>query len=262
MRLLILLVCAAGCMVSNGLQYDAISETNLYHIAKIRKGMSEKQVLQIMHKPYDYETFEVADDIYDVWFYVTKPTGLDQTRMVPQNLTPLTFKNGILVGTGYSWYYYAMKEEAAEVATQNPEPEKPNSQDVEDADFEKALKTFPEKSPPPSSPPTNPPPTKTLTSNAAVEKEKGPSQVQIGMSKAEVTNVLGSPSKQETFSVNGETYEVWFYEVPLTFKNGILVGMTADYYQGIRGGPHRLDCYGKEGERMEGDEAEQNFNFW
>ena len=85
-------MCVASCVTNNGLQYEAVSSTNLYHIARVQKGMGEKQVLQIMHKPYQYESFEVCGDIYDVWFYVTKTTGLDQSRMVPQNLTPLTFK--------------------------------------------------------------------------------------------------------------------------------------------------------------------------
>lgn len=145
----------AGCMASNGLQYEAASETNLYHIAKLRKGMNEKQVLQIMHKPYSYESFQVDDDVYDVWFYVTRTTGLDQTRMVPQNLTPLTFKNGVLVGTEYYWYYYAMKEEAAERAvhlpTPAPETKKPS---IEDKEFEEVLKKTQQQAKPANQSPT------------------------------------------------------------------------------------------------------------
>ncbi len=138
-------ICLAGCVASNALQYESMSETNLYHLAKVRKGMSERQVLQIMHKPYSYESFQVDDDIYDVWFYVTRSTGLDQTRMVPQNLTPLTFKNGTLVGTGYNWYYYAMKEQAMEAEAQRPTPAKPPSRDAEDKEFEKLLRAPPTK---------------------------------------------------------------------------------------------------------------------
>ncbi len=436
-------VAVSGCMVSNGLQYEAISETNHYHIARLRKGMSEKQVLQIMHKPYSYETFQVEEDIYDVWFYVTRPTGLDQTRMVPQNLTPLTFKNGVLVGTGYNWYYYAMKEQAAEAAAQAPQSEVPKSQESEDIEFEKALKTPPSgqstsspMTPSPSIPPAPPaptspslsaptmsqmsmgpsicPPEKKLSQivkgmtetqvfrvmgepiqfktfelggdtydiwfyetvpnktgrpsivpqqttplifkNAflismsqdkyfelkeTAEQEKGEkeeaasnaveepveeeeetppcpeisqpevpspaespeptviskgilslikpweppavlgvnpktfSQIQLGMSETEVTNLLGAPSNYETFQINQDVYDVWFYEVapskkkevskrvPLTFKNAVLVGMTQDYYDGIReGSEERVNCYDQKGDRMQEDESEQNFNFW
>src|SRR5262245_55526438 len=99
-------VCLTGCVSNTALQYDAVSTTNLYHLAKIRKGMNEAQVLQVMRQPYEYETFELDEDIYDVWFYVTNPTVLGQSRMVAQNLTPLSFKNGILVGTGYDYYYF------------------------------------------------------------------------------------------------------------------------------------------------------------
>ncbi|OGN68685.1 MAG: hypothetical protein A3I67_02965 [Chlamydiae bacterium RIFCSPLOWO2_02_FULL_45_22] len=129
-----------GCLASNGLTYESIATTNQYHLAKVRKGMSETQVLQIMHKPYSYESFQAEGDIYDVWFYVTWPTGLDQTRMVAQNLTPLTFKNGILVGTGYSWYYYAMKTQSMELEETQPKSPQHPSQDAEDEAFEEALK--------------------------------------------------------------------------------------------------------------------------
>lgn len=112
-------VLLTGCMVSNGLQYDAVSETNIYHLFRINKGMTEGEVIAIMGGPYMYEPYVVDNTYYDVWFYVTRPTVLDQTRMVPQNLTPLTFKNGILVGTGYVYYYHvynlAMKEEIAQM---------------------------------------------------------------------------------------------------------------------------------------------------
>ena len=128
-------------MASNALTYDSQATINQSHLARVRKGMSEKQVLQIMRKPYSYETFQVEDDVYDVWFYVTKPTGLDQTRMVAQNLTPLTFKNGILVGNGYTWYYYAMKAESMELEPQKPIPiEHHKKSTTEDEAFEKVLR--------------------------------------------------------------------------------------------------------------------------
>lgn len=423
----------AGCLTSNGLEYEAISDTNQYHLARVRKGMSEKQVLQIMHKPYSYETFQVDDDIYDVWFYVIRPIGLDQTRMVPQNLTPLTFKNGVLVGTGYNWYYYAMKEQVAEAAAQIPEIETPKTQEAEDKKFEKDLKTYPKTSAPSQdkAAPTKkapedqnlPPNVHIISQNEAAVcesceeplqetpcascqqapcdpcagKECGPtrfsvlskgmtesqvfrvfgepmkhetfqigyhiydawfydtigsptakpsiipqnqtiltfknavlislsdedfyelkkqaedmlaekqapaaleaipppmsqkktifkpyvpkaplgavskkefSKVYKGMRESEVMKALGGSEKQDTFMIGEDTYNIWFYEVgkknaiiPLTFKNGILVGMTADEYNSVKdkAGEDRIDGYDEEGERMEEDESEQNFNYW
>lgn len=243
-------ICFSSCMVSNGLEYESLSETNLYHIARIRKGMSEKQVLQIMHKPYSYETFEVEDDIYDVWFYVTRATGLDQTRMVPQNLTPLTFKNGILVGTGYYWYYYAMKEQAGEIAAQKPEVEKPKTQEAEDADFEKALRTPPQKGSPPPNGIQKTPEKEKLPPNVRIVQNEGLSNrfsfLSRGMSETEVINILGEPMKYETFQIGYDVFDVWFYDTiasksgktsiipqnmtPLIFKNAVLISMSDEEF--------------------------------
>ncbi len=263
-------ICFTGCMVSNGLQYEAMSETNIYHIARVRKGMSERQVLQIMHKPYSYESFDVGDDVYDVWFYVTRATGLDQTRMVPQNLTPLTFKNGVLVGTGYNWYYYAMKGQADEIASQKPEVEKGKSQQEEDLDFEKALKSTvkPQAAPPSANPiqntPAKPaqeklPPNEHIIMNGAIScgacptKVCGPNRFSVlskGMSETQVVNIVGEPVRYETFEMGPDVFDVWFYEVvasksgkpsivpqnmvPLTFKNAVLISMDDDDFYNLK----------------------------
>ena len=273
-----------SCVTNNGLQYEAVSSTNLYHIARVQKGMGEKQVLQIMHKPYQYESFEVCGDIYDVWFYVTKTTGLDQSRMVPQNLTPLTFKNGVLVGTGYYWYYFAMREQAAELATKNPPPKKPKSQDDEDKEFEKALDDL-EKTRSKTSTQTTEagqPSVKPLGSiikpwNAPLGvSPRAFSKIPRGMSETEVSNAIGPPSGSETLQVDEDVYDVWFYDitpskktmtpkkVPIIFKNGAVSGKGMNDYNDVRkaAGQDNVDGYGREGERMQEDDSDQNFNFW
>jgi hypothetical protein len=123
-------------MTSNSLEYLAVSDKNVRHLSHIEKGMSEREVMVIMHKPYRYEVFEFGQDVYDVWFYVTKTTILDQTRMVPQNLTPLTFKNGILVGKGYDYYNYLVKMEDDQFKYPQDEMKEERTEDVE---TEKAL---------------------------------------------------------------------------------------------------------------------------
>jgi len=241
--------------------------------------MDERRVLQIMHRPYSYETYEFDGDVYDVWFYVTKPTGLDQTRMVPQNLTPLTFKNGTLVGTGYSWYYYAMNGEAAEYERDNPPPPKPKSQEVEDAEFEKTLNTYTDKTvvkkvpaPPVAAQPLQEP----AKNNRSILKpwKKGPpiadttpkafSKIRLGMTETEVTNQIGSASNFETFEIKGDVYDIWFYDdAPLTFKNGVLIGKTSDDYNRIKDSHSSVNGgYNREADRMQEDESEQNFNYW
>ncbi|MGB7978932.1 MAG: DUF3192 domain-containing protein [Chlamydiales bacterium] len=260
-----LTVCTTGCLSNNGLEYESVAYNAQYHLARIRKGMNEREVIQIMHKPYSYESFQVGDDIYDVWFYVTRTSVLDQSRMVPQNLTPLTFKNGILVGTGYSWYYYAMKEQAAESAAPASQSEQKKSQEVEDQEFEQALKSTPTKTLP-----------KETSLNAPIPKtplgvtEKNFMQVRKGMSEEEVAKLLGSTEDQESLSIGGDQYDFWFYEVapkkkkglvkkiPLTFKNGTLVGTTQDDYDQIKG----KDQINREAERMQEEDAEQNFDYW
>jgi outer membrane protein assembly factor BamE (lipoprotein component of BamABCDE complex) len=303
-------LCAAGCMANNALEYEAVSENNLYHIAKIRKGMSEKQIMQIMGKPYDYESFQIEDDIYDVWFYVTKPTGLDQTRMVPQNLTPITFKNGIFVGTGYYWYYFAMKEQARDAAAKETAPlqKKEELQNSgEDLNLEKALKEstkpvspiIPVKpsvqtpkntssaEPPLKAPqlePISQKPAQSMKLNqlgmfAAVHVEQL-SKVKLGMSETEVKRILGKDLNQETIQIGEDQYRILFYEissklnqpaqvVPFTFKNGLLVDMTEEYYEQIKAksvppkkAEEEVHGYNKEDDRMEEDASEQNFNFW
>lgn len=246
-----------GCMANNSLEYDSVASNNLYHIARIRKGMSEGQVVRIMHKPYSYETFEVGEDVYDVWFYVTRTTGLDQTRMVPQNLTPLTFKNGILVGTGYYWYYYVMKEQTDQAAAEAGPVEPRKTQDQEDKEFEDALKPYPDQT----------------TQAASSVKIKAPlakidlSKARIGMTETEVTNILGSPTSLESYQVGQDVYDVWFYEdksKPLTFKNGVLVAKTPSYYNKIKKASKstQVNGYDQRGEQMEEGESEQNFDYW
>lgn len=252
----------SGCLTNNSLQYESVSTTNLYHIALVRKGMSEKEVLRIMHKPYSYESFDVGEDIYDVWFYVTRATGLDQSRMVPQNLTPLTFKNGILVGTGYYWYYYAMKEQANDLAARNPPPPKPKTQEQEDKEFENALRpSSPAKNAPPPAPaaPNTPPkpaplapnsPPKQTTHAPAPQFCPDLSQITRGMTESQVFAIMGKPVRHQTLTSGSDTYDVWFYETipsvtgapslipqqttPLLFKNAYLISKTEEAYFELR----------------------------
>jgi outer membrane protein assembly factor BamE (lipoprotein component of BamABCDE complex) len=150
----------SGCLANNGLGTMADSEVNISRISRLYIGMKQTEVLQIMRQPYSHETFEINDATYDVWFYVTRPTVLGQSRMVPQNLTPLTFKNGELIGWGFAYYDYLLKEEDAIAA------EKAGASDkkLEDEELERILqspsnnKTPPKTAPPAKTPPPPPPP--------------------------------------------------------------------------------------------------------
>ncbi|HSX10597.1 MAG TPA: hypothetical protein VLF94_02635 [Chlamydiales bacterium] len=293
-------VCLAGCVSNTGLQTDAVSETNRYRLSRVRKGMYEAQVLSVMRQPYNYETFQIGEDVYDVWFYVTNPTVLGQSRMVAQNLTPLSFKNGILVGTGYDYYYFITREMAKQRAAEAPPKEvippvqprapKPTTAapskaepEVENKGLEKSLQKAVEPTPTQGPNPGNlqpsPQPTAPIISNAEPPAKrrrlfplgaKQPiSQVRKGMSEDEVQGIMGAPVDTQTFELGEDIYNVWFYgsgkkRTPLTFKNGKLAGMTNDYYNGIKqaASHDQIEGYDKKGERMQQDETEQDFDYW
>ena len=311
-------ICLAGCMTNKGLETDAVADNNRYHLSKVRKGMYEAQVLSIMRQPYKYESFELGEDIYDVWFYVTNPTVLGQSRMVAQNLTPLSFKNGVLVGTGYDYYYYVTRESAKQAAaalppepktppvqprppsqtpeapTQAPAPKSKKTSPAENKGLEESLqKAVKPTSPPPQSPAPapkqskpetlqpDPKPTAPILSLTEPDAEQGNcaslfsrksglSKVRKGMSEAEVQEAMGAPVDSQSFELGEDNYEVWFYEtknshrIPLTFKNGILVSTTSDYYEGIKqaASHDQVNGYDKKGERMQQDEMEQDFDYW
>ncbi|MBU6382929.1 MAG: DUF3192 domain-containing protein [Verrucomicrobia bacterium] len=258
---------AGGCLASNALQYEAMSETNQYRLMRIREGMSEREVLQIMRAPYNYETFDVEGDIYDIWFYVTRTTVLDQTRMVPQNLTPLAFRNGILVGRGYQWYYYALNAQGC--MPMQEESEEPHAD--QNTNLEHSLESI-EKTEPKKEPQKLPPNVHIIgkqweREHAAIASAtvKALSDVRLGMNQSQVKNKLGRADHQETFRGKDNVYDVWFYQVgntnvPLTFQNGILVGKTEQMYNKIKA--KCTDCYDREGERLEQDASDQNFNYW
>lgn len=112
------------CMSNQGLSSLASADLNVKHFSMLSLGMSQKEVLQIMRKPHSYESFEIKGDIYDVWFYVVSPTVLGQSRMVAQNLTPVAFKNGKLLGWGYRFYNHFV-EETAKAKTEAKEKDTP-----------------------------------------------------------------------------------------------------------------------------------------
>ncbi|MEN9654778.1 MAG: hypothetical protein RL235_890 [Chlamydiota bacterium] len=132
----------SSCYLPNqGLSSMAESETNTQNFSRLNLGMDQPSVLKIMRSPYSKETFTHEGDLYEIWFYVTKPTVLGQSRMVPQNLTPLTFRNHMLIGWGYEYYNYLVRQEKLEEEKKNPKrvlpPTKPAN---ENRDLEKALK--------------------------------------------------------------------------------------------------------------------------
>ncbi len=120
--------------VSNNVLADAhAADNNVNRLSRISLRMNQEEVLAIMHAPYEKETYRVGEDRYDVWFYVTTVTVLGQSRMVPKNLTPLTFRNQQLVGVGYDYYHWVQKREPV-----RPRPAR--IEEPEDKELEQQLK--------------------------------------------------------------------------------------------------------------------------
>lgn len=104
-----------GCMGNDGLRSSAVADANVINLSKISLGMKQDEVLSVMKEPYSEEKIALDGSQFEVWFYITSPTVLGQTKMVAANLTPLTFKNGELIGWGSSYYHYLMKRKKAEL---------------------------------------------------------------------------------------------------------------------------------------------------
>jgi type IV secretory pathway VirB10-like protein len=94
-----------GCMSNSGLETMGMTQENVWNLSKLCIGMNESQVLRVMQHPHTKKTITHEGTIYNIWFYVTSPTGMAQSRLVSQNLTPLTFANGFLKGWGFDYYH-------------------------------------------------------------------------------------------------------------------------------------------------------------
>lgn len=149
----------SGCLGNSGLSSSGMADNNVNNLSRISLGMSEAEVFQIMRQPYSQEALQVGDDQYKVWFYVTRVTVLGQTRMVPLNLTPITFKNGILSGWGYNSYRHVIYLRDLQTKM-NSAPQIEKKPAEENLQLEKVLET-----PPPSAPAPSPNNSKTTSSN-------------------------------------------------------------------------------------------------
>ncbi len=127
--LLALLSATSGCLYNNTLGTNTEATRNVYKIKDLQIGMHEEEVFRIMSYPNSEEQIVVGDGCYDVWFYVTRGTVLDQGRLQPRNLTPLIFKDGIFLGVGYDYYNWLVERSAEEKPSTPAAPAKPDEED-------------------------------------------------------------------------------------------------------------------------------------
>jgi hypothetical protein len=97
-------------MSNNSLETMSLAQENTWNLSEICVGMNEDQVLKVMRHPYTKKRVMHQGIVYDIWFYITKQTGLGQSRLVAQNLTPLTFENGVLKGWGFVYYHRVLEK--------------------------------------------------------------------------------------------------------------------------------------------------------
>lgn len=95
-------------MRNEGASTLSMTQENIWNLTRLEVGMKKKEVRSIMHAPYKTQIIEHDDVTYEVWFYVTRPTALDQPRLVRLNVTPLIFECGYLMGWGFDIYDRAL----------------------------------------------------------------------------------------------------------------------------------------------------------
>ncbi len=108
---LAVLLLLTGCLANNSLGTQTNAQININRLQQVSIGMTQEEVFQIMRYPAIEENVDYNDLCFDIWFYVTRVTVLDQSKLMPRNLTPLIFKDGILVAKGYDYYNYLLNEQ-------------------------------------------------------------------------------------------------------------------------------------------------------
>jgi len=94
-----------GCFKAP-IKTGAVSEENRVNLSSLAIGMSPDQVLEVMGYPYSTQEKLYNNKVYEVWYYITEPTLLGQSKLITRNFTPLVFENGHLKGWGNNFYKY------------------------------------------------------------------------------------------------------------------------------------------------------------
>ena len=128
---------SASC--SSSLSVAATVDINIYQLSQLCIGMTQAEVLHIMNQPYDVQRFQEDESHYEVWFYVTGNLTLGQTRMMSINLTPLTFLNGTLIGTGWHHYNRLLEKQKEACRAKKAKPPVKQTEPVEDKKLEESI---------------------------------------------------------------------------------------------------------------------------
>lgn len=112
-----LFIFLAGC-AGSPLQTSVEAEKNRMQIGDVRLGMNQAFVRNIMGPAYKKEIRTINAREYEVWYYLTKGTLLDQSRYLDENFTPFIFSENALVGWGWK-YFNRLFEESVRFSPQD-----------------------------------------------------------------------------------------------------------------------------------------------
>ena len=101
--LFFLLLAFASCS-KNSLQIGAVAEENSQNLINLKVGMGQNQVISVMGVPDKKESKQFDSVQYNIWYYITKPVFLGQTKYISSNYTPLVFQDCVLKGWGNQFY--------------------------------------------------------------------------------------------------------------------------------------------------------------
>lgn len=114
----------SGCAKHSLMKSGTEAEYNRYYIAKLRIGMTEDEVWDMMGRPYKIIKRSADGEMHDVWYYVTKGKILGQTKVLARNLTPLVFRDRILKGWGRRYYNYVFDVDNARALYESREKQR------------------------------------------------------------------------------------------------------------------------------------------
>lgn len=82
------------------------ADSNLVKIPLIKENMTKGDIRQIIGNPDKIENKMANGKKYLIWSYITKETTLGQRELLDENLTPIVFFNGRVIGKGRKFYNY------------------------------------------------------------------------------------------------------------------------------------------------------------
>ncbi|HSX14180.1 MAG TPA: DUF3192 domain-containing protein [Chlamydiales bacterium] len=118
-------------MCNSGLSSMSIAQENIWNLSRICLGMTHCKVRTIMHEPDKTQCFTHDGETYWVWFYITRPTALEQCCLLKKNVTPLVFREGVLIGWGFDVYDCLLKKKVTYEQMYHPESFERTMQELE-----------------------------------------------------------------------------------------------------------------------------------